>query len=104
MTSEQAQREMTLKEWVEQLPPRHKARDEYAALLEATKYSNPQCKGDTMNEYQKAITRIIELEDTVAELLEELIVSIERGATLGYLCEDQLELYERITGKEYKGD
>ena len=57
-----------------------------------------------MNEYEQALTMILKLEDTVAELLEELIISIERGVTLGYLCEDQLELYERITGKEYKGD
>ena len=57
-----------------------------------------------MNEYEQALTMILKLEDTVAELLEELIISIERGATLGYLCEDQLELYKRIAGKEYKGD
>ena len=38
------------------------------------------------------------------ELYREFIVSIERGFALGYSCEDQLELYKRIAGKEYKGD
>ncbi len=54
-----------------------------------------------MHAYQKAITRLIELEDTVAELLEELIVSIERGIKLGYSCEGQLDLYKKITNEEY---
>ena len=57
-----------------------------------------------MNEYEQALTMILKLEDTVAELLNELTVSIERGVTLGYLCEDQFELYKRIAGKEYKGE
>ena len=41
-------------------------------------------------------------EELIAELLLELTVSIERGVTLGYLCEDQLDLYKRITGEEYE--
>ena len=45
--------------------------------------------------------RIAAVEQTNAELLYELIVSIERGLTLGYSCEDQLELYKKITGNEY---
>lgn len=35
------------------------------------------------------------------ELLDELMVSIERGIKLGYSCEVQLELYKNITGEEY---
>ena len=35
------------------------------------------------------------------ELYREFIVSIERGVTLGYSCEDQLELYKKITDEEY---
>ena len=37
-------------------------------------------------------------------MFNELIVSIERGLALGYSCEDQLELYKRITGEEYDYD
>ena len=54
-----------------------------------------------MNEYEQALTMILRLEDTVAELLEELIVSIERGIKLGYSCEGQLDLYKKITNEEY---
>ena len=35
------------------------------------------------------------------ELLDELMVSIERGIKLGYSCEGQFELYKNITGEEY---
>ena len=38
------------------------------------------------------------------ELYREFIVSIERGFALGYSCEDQLELYKKITGEEYDFD
>ena len=38
------------------------------------------------------------------ELYQEFIVSIERGFALGYSCEDQLELYKKITGEEYDFD
>ena len=38
------------------------------------------------------------------ELYREFIVSIERGFALGYSCEDQIELYKKITGQEYDFD
>ena len=35
------------------------------------------------------------------KLFDELLVSIERGLSLGYSCDDQLELYKEIVGEDY---
>ena len=56
--------------------------------------------------YYNANNERWDVEDRNAALFGEFIVSIERGFALGYSCDDQLDLYKKITGEEYqdKGD
>ena len=56
---------------------------------------------DRLDEWNNITTANARLIAAAPELLDELIVSIERGIKLGYSCEGQLELYKNITNEEY---